>query len=329
MSRSHYILKRIGHALLVVGLTYLLVWTIIFLMPGDPVRNRLDNPQNPVPPEVAEHIIRYYELDRSGLEQLLLSVTRLFQGDLGYSLTNGIPVTELLAQGIQSTFLLAALGLAATLVISAAVALAAVFAPWGPVRRAAAVIPLLSLSAPTFLVGLLLLQVFAYQLGWFSSIRDEGLKSLLLPAVNLGIAASPPITRVLIQGLSDAQRKPFVNVLRAKGLSETAVAAHVVKNGSIPTVTLLGLTAGGLLTGSVITEVVFSRTGLGYITDQAVRAQDGPVVLGVVMLVAGIVTLFNLLTDLLYPAIDPRIEIYDKSSGRGAAQEKTREKVDS
>ncbi|WP_222124125.1 ABC transporter permease [Microbacterium paludicola] len=191
-------------------------------------------------------------------------------------------------------------------------------------RRAAQALPLLSLSAPTFLVGLLLLQVFAYQLGWFSSIRDEGVKSLLLPALTLGIVASPPITRVLIQGLSAARAEPFVGVLRAKGMSESAIIfRHVLKNGSIPAVTLFGLTAGALLAGSVITETVFSRAGLGFVTEQAVRAQDGPVVLGVVLLVAVIVTAFNLLTDLVYPLIDPRIRIHDTRPSKATELEET------
>lgn len=324
MVSARYVLRRVAHAVAVVILAYVFVWIILFALPGDPVKNRLDNPQNPVPPDVAARIIGYYELDRSPLEQFALAVGRLLRGDLGYSLATGRPVAELIAQGLSSTALLAVLGLLLTLVISLVVALLAVFPRSEAVRRAAQALPLLSLSAPTFLVGLLLLQVFAYQLGWFSSIRDEGVKSLLLPALTLGIVASPPITRVLIQGLSAARAEPFVGVLRAKGMSESAIIfRHVLKNGSIPAVTLFGLTAGALLAGSVITETVFSRAGLGFVTEQAVRAQDGPVVLGVVLLVAVIVTAFNLLTDLVYPLIDPRIRIHDTRPSKATELEET------
>ena len=167
---------------------------------------------------------------------------------------------------------------------------------------------MLAHSTPGFLVGLLLLQVFAYQLGWFSSIRDEGFKSLILPAVMLALAVSPPITQVLIRGLHKAYNEPFVTVLRAKGVAEGQIfSVHVLRNAAIPAVTLFALTVGELLAGSVIAEAVFNRSGLGFVTEQAVRAQDGPVVQAVVMLVAVIFTTINLLTDLLYPAIDPRM----------------------
>lgn len=322
MSRSQYILRRVLHAALVVVLAYVFVWIILFALPGDPVQNRLDNPQNPVPEDVAERITAYYELNRSALEQFWLAVTRLLHGDLGYSLATGRPVTELIAQGLSSTALLALLGLVFALVISVVVAFVAVFPKSEGIRRFAQALPLLSLSAPTFLVGLLLLQIFAYQLGWFSSIRDEGFKSLVLPALTLGIGASPPITRVLIQGLTTARQLPFVNVLRAKGMPERVIIfGHILKNGSIPAVTLFGLTAGSLLAGSVITETIFARAGLGFVTEQAVRAQDGPVVLGVVLVVAVVVTVFNLVTDLVYPLIDPRISIH---ATRRASARRTR-----
>jgi len=247
-------------------------------------------------------------LDRNVLEQFWISVTRLFQGDLGFSLATGRPVADLITQGLGETVALAAAALVLALALSLAIAAAAVLAPWGAVRRLAGAFPVLSLSTPSFLAGLLLLQVFAYQLGWFSSIRDEGAKSLLLPAVTLAFGVSAPITQVLIRGLRKAYGDPFVTVLRAKGVSEGRIfSSHVLRNASIPALTLFGLTVGELLAGSVIAEAVFNRSGLGFVTEQAVRAQDGPVVQAVVMLVAIIFTTINLLTDLLYPAVDPRM----------------------
>lgn len=320
MARAQYVLGRLIHAALVLVSAYVFVWVILFALAGDPVRNRLDNPQNPVPPDVAEKIVAYYQLDRTPLEQFWLAVTRLLQGDLGFSLATGRPVAHLLLQGLGSTALLAFLGLIAALVIAFVVAFLAVFPRSETVRRAAQALPLLSLSLPTFLVGLLLLQFFAYQLGWFSAVRDEGFKSLILPALTLAIVASPSLSRVLIQGLSAAKARPFVNVLRAKGLPESRIIVrHILKNGAVPALTLTGLTAGALLAGSVITETIFSRAGLGFVTEQAVRAQDGPVVLGVVLLVAAVVTVFNLVTDLVYPFIDPRIDLTARTARVGRA----------
>lgn len=307
-----------------VVLTYVFVWSVLFLLPGNPVQNRIDNPQNPIPEDQAQHILAYYGLDRPWYEQFAVSVGRLFQGDLGYSLANGRQVTDLIAQGLGETAVLAVIALLLTALFAFIVAFTAVFAPWKPVRTFIRNLPVISLSTPNFLVGLILLQIFAYQLGWFSSIRDEGLKSLLLPAITLATGACAPVAQVLIQGLERAANEPFVNVLRSSGYAPRSIVfKHVAKNGSIPAVTLLGLTIGELLTGAVIVEAVFNRTGLGFVTEQAVRSQDSPVVLAVVMLVAVIYTLVNLLTDLSYPLLDPRTKEQPPVGQVTTAQAKT------
>jgi peptide/nickel transport system permease protein len=308
MGRTFYVLHRVGQSVLVIALTYILVFYVLFLLPGDPVKSRIENPQNPIPAEQAATILAYYNLDRSALEQFWLSVTRLFQGDLGFSLGTGRPVAELIRDGFAETITLAALALVLSVLFALLVAAIAVLAPWRWARSVADKLPVLALATPGFLVGLVLLQVFAYKLGWFSSIRDEGFKSLILPALSLAIGVSAPIAQVLIHGLRHTYARPFVTVLRAKGVSEARIfGTHALKNASIPALTLLGLTVGELLAGSVIAEAVFNRSGLGFITEQAVRAQDGPVVQAVVMLVAVIFTIVNLLTDLIYPVIDKRV----------------------
>lgn len=307
---TRYLAGRIGQSVLVIALTYVFVYFILFALPGDPIGSRINNPLNPIPEDQAEAISAYYNLDRSALAQFGISVGRLLQGDLGFSLATGRPVADLISQGLGETVTLAALSLVLALALSLAVAATAVLAPWAPLRRLAASFPVFSLSTPSFLAGLILLQVFAYQLGWFSSIRDEGLKSLLLPAATLAFGVSAPITQVLIRGLRSAYGEPFVTVLRAKGVSEARIfSSHVLRNASIPALTLFGLTVGELLAGSVIAEAVFNRSGLGFVTEQAVRAQDGPVVQAVVMLVAIVFTTVNLITDLLYPVLDPRMAV--------------------
>lgn len=301
------IISRILQGFLVVVLTYVFVWSVLFLLPGNPVQSRIDNPQNPIPEDQAEFILAYYGLDKPWYEQFGVAIGRLFQGDLGYSLGNGRRVTDLISQGLGDTAALAVLALLLTALFAFVVAFTAVFAPWRSLRTFVRNLPVISLSTPNFLVGLILLQIFAYNLGWFSSIRDEGFKSLLLPAITLATGACAPVAQVLIQGLDRASKEPFVNVLKSSGYAPNSIVfKHVAKNGSIPAVTLLGLTIGELLTGAVIVETVFNRTGLGFVTEQAVRSQDGPVVLGVVMLVAVIYTIVNLLTDLTYPLLDPR-----------------------
>lgn len=308
MIRTSFVLRRAGQSLVVISLTYVFVFYTLFLLPGDPIKSRIENPQNPIPADQAATILAYYNLDRGAAEQFLLSVTRLLHGDLGYSLGTGRPVADLIKDGAAETVTLAVLSLVFALGFALTIATVAILAPWRWARTVAGKLPVVSLATPGFLVGLILLQVFAYQLGWVSSIRDEGIKSLVLPALMLAVGVSAPIAQVLIHGLRHAYAEPFVTVLRAKGVPESRIfGAHVLKNASIPALTLFGLTVGELLAGSVIAETVFNRSGLGFVTEQAVRAQDGPVVQAIVMLVAVVFTAVNLATDLLYPLIDKRI----------------------
>ena len=145
--------------------------------------------------------------------------------------------------------------------------------------------------------------------------------SYVLPALTLALAVNGPLSQVLIQGLRKAADEPFVTVLRAKGRSESRIAlGHVLKNGAIPSITMLALIVGELLAGAVIVEAVFTRTGLGFITFESVRDQDTPVVLAVVILISAIYVGINLITDLLYPILDPRIV----TPGRVTAQSRRR-----
>lgn len=305
---NSYTVRRIAQTVLVVALTYTLVFFILFILPGDPIRQQIENPQNPIPAAEAQVLLQYYNLDRNGLEQFQIALLRLAQGDLGYSLTTGKPVSLLMLQAIPQTLALASTALLFTGILAFAIALSAVFAPVRAIRGLARALPGAFLSTPSFLVGFLLLQLFSFQLGWVSAIRDEGFKSVILPALALAIAVSGPIAQVLIQGLNRAYNEPFVTVLRARGLGEARIVlGHVLRNAAIPTITLLGLTLGELLAGSVVTETIFSRTGIGFLTQQAVREQDAPVILAVVMLVSTVFALTVLATDLIYPRIDPRI----------------------
>jgi peptide/nickel transport system permease protein len=318
-----YLATRVFHALIVVALAYILTYWVLFALPGDPVRNRLDNPQNPVPPEQAKIITDYYNLDKPALLQFFVTVGRLFHGDLGYSLGTGRKVTDLITQGLGSTVVLALVALLIALIIAGLVAILAVFSPWNVVRSGLRAVPALSLATPSFLIGLFLLQLFSYQLGWVSAIDTDSPGSLVLPALTLGISVSPAVTQVLIQGLGEAKVQPFVKVLKAKGLSQRSIIGrHLLRNGSIPALTLFALTTADLIAGSVIVETVFNRAGLGFVTEEAVRSQDGPVVLAVVLFVATLYSAINLATDLIYPLVDPRIVITE-SRVRGRLSEST------
>lgn len=308
MQYRTYLIRRVAQAFLVIALVYTLVFFTLFVLPGDPIENKLTSPLNPLPPSAAEALRAYYHFDLSPIEQFTLTVSRLFQGDLGYSLVSGRSVGELVAQGFSDTIVLAAVAFVLTIALSLGIALAAVYAPVKAIRSFASSVPIASISAPSFLIGFVLLAIFSFQLGWVSSVRDQGFISYLLPALTLALAVNGPLTQVLIQGLRKAADEPFVTVLRAKGTSERRIAlGHVLKNGAIPSITMLALIVGELLAGAVVVEAVFTRTGLGFITFESVRDQDTPVILAVVILISSIYVGINLLTDLLYPILDPRI----------------------
>lgn len=303
-----YVIRRVAQALLVIALVYTLVFFTLFVLPGDPIENKLTSPLNPLPPSAGEALRAYYHFDLSPIEQFTLTVGRLLHGDLGYSLVSGRAVSDLVAQGFSDTIVLAGVAFVMTIVLSLAIALTAVYGPVKAIRSIAASAPIASISAPSFLIGFVLLAIFSFQLGWVSSVRDQGFVSYVLPALTLALAVNGPLTQVLIQGLRKAADEPFVTVLRAKGTSEVRIAlGHVLKNGAIPSITMLALVVGELLAGAVVVEAVFTRTGLGFITFESVRDQDTPVILAVVILISSIYVGINLVTDLVYPVLDPRI----------------------
>lgn len=303
--------------MLVVALAYSAVFFILNVLPGDPIEQQIANPENPITDDEADALRAYYRLDEPAYVQFAVSVTRLFAGDLGYSLNSGQPVARLIGEAIPSTLALASVAFVLAALIGFVLAAIAVFAPWAPLRETARTLPAIFLSVPAFVSGLLVLQLVAFQLGWMSAVRDEGLRSVFYAAIPLAIPVAAPIAQILAQGLADAYGRPYVEVLWAKGLpSYRIIFGHVVRNGSIPTVTIIAITVGELLAGSVITETVFNRTGIGYLTESAVRNQDTPVIQAVVLSVSVTFVVVNLLVDLVYPLIDPRIR---RSSGAGGA----------
>lgn len=303
-----YVARRVAQSILVIFIVYALTFFALFVLPGDPIDNKINNPVSPLPQETADGLRAYYQVDQPLYVQFFLHLGRLLRGDLGFSLTNGKPVSELLSQALAQTLPLAGLALALTVILAFAIALTAVFAPAAWLRELAKAVPVVSISTPSFLLSYVLVVVFSFRLGWVSSIQDEGFKSLLLPAITLAFGAAGALSQVLIRGLQKAAGEPFVTVLVAKGVpSSKIVLGHVLKNGSIPALTLLALTVGELLAGSVIVETVFNRTGLGYFTYASVRDQDTPTIEAIVLIVAVVYLSVNLVADLLYAALDPRI----------------------
>ncbi|MGO1173725.1 MAG: ABC transporter permease, partial [Actinomycetaceae bacterium] len=246
--------------------------------------------------------------DRSVPEQYVTRLLAALQGDFGTSIRTGDPVTSSLGAALPETLKLAGLSLLIAVVLGLGLALAATFMRRRWLREALLSLPPLAISLPQFWVGLILLQLFSFRLPWFPSFGNEGFTSLVLPAITLALPTGAVVAQVLASSLSATWNQPYVEVARAKGVSRLRVhVRHVLRNAAIPSLTILGLIVGNSLAGAVVVEEVFSRAGVGRLLQQAVSEQDIPMVQGLVLVTAVAFVVVNLLIDLVYPVLDPRI----------------------
>ena len=289
------------------------VFMLIHLTPGDPIDAMM---AESVDATVKETLRRELGLDRPLYLQYVSWMGRVLQGDLGRSIRNREPVIENVGRRIRPSLQLAALAMTISLVIAVPVGVLSAARRNGPVDRAGTTFALFGICMPNFLLALLLIFLFGVTLRWLpisgyvDPLEDpwDGLRSLMLPAVTLGLALAAVVTRTLRASMLEALAEDYVRTARAKGLSESAVIrGHVLKNALIPVVTVLGLQLGTLIGGAVITEYVFALPGVGRLVVDAVFARDYPLVQGVVLLIAAGFILSNLAVDLLYGWIDPRI----------------------
>lgn len=311
-SLALYVLRRCGYFAVVVWAVYTLSFLLLYALPSDPVALMLERRSSGAgsgSPEQVAALREQYGLDRPLLERYLTTLGQLLTGDPGTSFQSGRPVPEALAAAAPNTVALAAAALAIALPLSVVLALVTSWRPDGVVHRVLVNVPALIAGVPAFWLGLLLLQVFSFQLRWAPSAGGTGLAGVVLPAVALALPVTAALTTVLARSLDDVQREPFVDLLLARGLPRWRVyLRHVARNGLLPFVTLLGLTVGGVLVGTVITETVFARAGLGRLLASSIQTQDAPVVLAIAMLAAVVFAAVNLAVDLLYPALDPRLK---------------------
>lgn len=308
---ARYLGLRIAQAAIVLWAAYTVAYLILYLLPGDPLAIMLTASgieADALSDEQLAQARAHYGLDRGFLEQYWLGLTAAVRGDFGQSLTKAVPVAQLLAERLPATFLLA--GVAVVLSIIAGVGLASLAAatPWRPVRRVLSRLPAIGFSAPTFWIGLLLIQLFAFTLGWLPATGSDGWESLVLPAITLSIPSAAVYAQVLYKSLVAEQRQVYATTAAAKGLSYGEVQwRHVFRNAALPLLTLVGLQVGNTVSGATIVETVFARVGIGRLAQESVLAQDIPVVLGIVTVSAAAFVVVNLVVDLLYPLLDPRI----------------------
>ncbi|GLZ42200.1 ABC transporter permease [Actinokineospora sp. NBRC 105648] len=311
MNRDYakYALRRVLQAVVVILLAYMFTFVVISVLPGDPVTNTLRNPQNGFTEEEITRIVAYYGLDRPVYVQLWSSLSRFVVGDLGVSLRSGLPVTRQVGEVLGSTVVLALSALGVALVLAFGTAFGAQYLP-RRVGRLLRAFPSLFLSMPNFVIGLVLINVFAFQLGLFQVIDSEGGLATFFAAVALGIPVSARVTEVLIANLDHEAGEEYASVARSRGLGRTRLfLRHLLKPSSLPVVTVIALTVGELLGGAVITEQIFGRTGIGSLVERSVTTQDLPVLQAIVTLAAIVFVVVNLVADLVYPLLDPRVRL--------------------
>ncbi|MDF2559852.1 MAG: peptide transporter permease [Microbacterium sp.] len=245
-------------------------------------------------------------------------------GDFGFSTQFGTPVLTMLGEALPATLLLASLGLVVALILAVLIAGLSSLAPFAWLRDGLRQVPGLFVAVPVFWLGILLIQVFSFGLGWVPIVGADPVAGLVLPVLTLAVPISAPLAQVLVRAIDQVQAQPFVTVVRAKGAPPLWVLTRsVARNAAVPTLTIAGVLFGELVGGAVVTETVFGRTGIGRLTEQAVANQDIPVLQGVVLLSALGFVIISFAVDLVTPLIDPRQRAVASASTRRTLQEAT------
>jgi peptide/nickel transport system permease protein len=309
-----YVLRRLLALIPVALVVATVAFVLIHLAPGDPA-SVIAGPD--ATPDDVKKIEQQLGLDRPLAIQLLSWYARLAQGDFGRSIFLRKPVLEAIVERVEPTLLLT---LGATLIsVLIGVPAGVISARYhnSAADQAFMMVALVGISVPNFLLGLLFVLFFGVWLGWFPvagySPLEHGwastLRSLVLPSFALGLVQSALIARIARSSMLDVLREQFITASRAKGLGERAVVyKHALTNALIPTITIIGISFAILLSGAVVVETVFNIPGLGRLIVSAVLRRDYPIVVGVVLCVAGVYMLVNLAVDLSYLLIDPRVK---------------------
>lgn len=310
MTVLSYILSRLGQmALVVLGVTLVAFLSVQFV-PGDPIRIMLHGRATE---EVVAAIHARLGMDRPLYEQFLSFVWNAVQGDLGESIIQQAPVTAIVAERLEASAFLLGYATLITVVLTLPLALVAASRKDRPVDHVIRVGGMIGFAMPPFWMGLLLMLLFGLTLGWFP-IAGYGkgffghLVHLTLPSLTIAIFLTPILVQSLRSAMLDVMTADYIEVARAKGLSEARILMkHVLRNALIPTITVLAVNIGWLLSGAVIVEYVFSIPGLGSLLVRAVGFRDYPVIQGLAVVFAMLVVIVNLLADLAYILVDRRV----------------------
>lgn len=301
-----YLRTRLLLAVPTVVLTSAIVFMMLFLIPGDPASIYIGE-QTATPQRLAE-IRHVMGLDRPLYVQYGDFAWKALHGDLGRSLQTNRPVTAEVATRFPNTLALALAAMALAAVLGFGLGLVSALKRNSVLDTLSMMVALFGVSVPVFWLALLLIMLFAVRLEWLPATSQSGLRDLVLPTVSLALLSAATLARLVRSSMLEVLRLDYLTTARAKGLRGVAVVfRHALPNAVIPVITAMGLQFGSLLSGAVITETVFARPGLGKLVVDSIQNKDLPTVQGVVLVLALIYIGMNLLVDISYAFIDPRI----------------------
>ena len=301
-----YITQRLIQAIPVLIGISILSFLMLHLIPGDPVQVFAGD--KPLTPERAAELRHQYGLDRPLPVQYWDYASHALRGDLGVGLRSQRPVLQSIMEVLPGTIQLTvtALTIAAALGVTLGILAAIAHGSW--LDTGIMAFAMLGISTPIFYSSLLLILLFSFTLAWLPATGQGGVERLIMPALALGLASAAVLARLVRSSMLEVLHQEYVTTARAKGLTGRAVITrHALKNALIPAVTVLGLQLGALLGGAVVTETIFSRPGVGRLAVDAILNRDFPLVQGTVLFAAAIYVIVNLIVDVSYAAIDPRI----------------------
>jgi peptide/nickel transport system permease protein len=310
---ASYILRRVLATLPVMAIVAFFVFSLLYIAPGDPAAVIAGDQASPAD---VERIRQSLGLDQPFLVQFWTWLWRILHGDLGTSIFTNLPVSALIAQRIEPTVSLMALTLVLTIFIAVPLGVVAAWKAGSWIDRAIMTFAVFGFSLPVFVVGYVLAYVFALEFEWlpvqgYKPIAEgfwPWLQNLILPSIALGCVYIALIARITRASMLEVLQQDYIRTARAKGLGQGSILfVHALKNAAVPIVTVIGIGVALLIGGAVVTESVFAIPGLGRLTVDAILRRDYPVIQGIVLVFSFVYTLVNLLVDVTYTLVDPRI----------------------
>ncbi|NAT11370.1 glutathione ABC transporter permease GsiC [ANME-1 cluster archaeon AG-394-G06] len=312
----NYIIKRLILLIPILFLVTLISFSLLFIIPGDPAETILTGPGGGADPKAVEEFRIKMGLDKPIYIQYFTWLNDILHGNLGYSYLTDQPIIETILSRFHATLKLAIVSLIISLMISIPLGIISAIKQYSAIDNVSMVGALLGVSMPNFWQGLLLILLFAVTLGWLpvAGYGDHGdLEHIILPAITLGTSSAAITTRLMRSTMLETINQDYIQAARAKGLSERVVIGkHALKNALIPVVTMIGLNFGYLLDGSVVVETIFAWPGIGLLMVESIYLRDYPMIQGCILFVAIIFIFVNLMVDILYTYLDPRIRYETK-----------------